>query len=66
MWGATNLSKEQRLGLAGSIMIGETVASNLQNLTSLPTQEQLIANSTLGRNLGVGLQQPGTQQAMQA
>jgi len=29
MWGATNLSKEQRLGLARPIMIGETIASNL-------------------------------------
>lgn len=29
MWGATNLSKEQRLGLVGPIMIGETIASNL-------------------------------------
>jgi hypothetical protein len=28
-WGGTNLSNVQRLGLAGSIMIGETVASNL-------------------------------------
>ena len=51
MWGVTNLSREQRLGLTGSIMIGETVASNLNNMTALPTQNQLLANSTMGRNL---------------
>ena len=37
IWGATNLPKDARLGLAGSIMIGETVASNLHNMTNIPT-----------------------------
>ena len=36
MWEAgTNLNKNQRMGLAGPIMIGETAASNLHNLTNL-------------------------------
>jgi len=59
MWGGTNLSKEQRLGLAGSIMIGETVASNLQNLSSLPTQNQLQVSSTMGRNIVNQLREQG-------
>lgn len=38
MWaGNTNLNKQQRLGLVRPIMIGETVASNMYNLTSLQT-----------------------------
>lgn len=37
-WGGnTNLNRDQRIGLAGPIMIGETVASNLHNLTNLQT-----------------------------
>lgn len=59
MWGVTNLSREQRLGLVGSIMIGETVASNLQNLSSLPTQNQLQVSSTMGRNIADQLKEQG-------
>ena len=36
MWaGNTNLSHHKRMGLVGPIMIGETVASNMHNLTNL-------------------------------
>mmetsp|Transcript_995 Transcript_995/g.1197 ORF Transcript_995/g.1197 Transcript_995/m.1197 type:complete len:88 (+) Transcript_995:438-701(+) len=49
--GNTNLNKEQRNGLAGPIMIGETAASNLHNLTNLQTQNQLQVSSTMGRNI---------------
>jgi hypothetical protein len=31
-WGVTNLPKEQRHGLAGPIMIGDTAASNMNNM----------------------------------
>ena len=51
MWGVTNLGKEQRNGLAGPIMIGDTAASNIYNLTNLQTQNQLQISSTMGRNL---------------
>jgi len=38
MWaGNTNLNKQARMGLAGPIMIGETIASNLHNLHNLQT-----------------------------
>jgi hypothetical protein len=37
-WGGnTNLNRDQRIGFGGPIMIGETVASNMQNLTNLQT-----------------------------
>ena len=51
MWGGTNLSKQQRLGLAGSLVMGDNVASNLQNLGSMPGQNKLHASSTIGRGI---------------
>lgn len=36
-WGVTNLSNEQRHGLAGPIMIGDTAASNM-NALNMQTQ----------------------------
>ena len=38
IWGVTNLAKEQRNGLARPIMIGDTAASNIYNLTNMQTQ----------------------------
>ena len=43
IWGVTNLPKEARLGFTGSIMIGETVASNLQNRRS--SESDFLAHS---------------------
>lgn len=60
MWaGNTNLSQHKRLGLVGPIMIGETVASNMHNLTSLQTQNQLQVSSTVGRHMADQLRDQG-------
>ena len=47
MWGVTNLNGEERKGLAGPIMIGDTAASNIYTLNA----NQLQISSTMGRNL---------------
>lgn len=40
-------------------MIGETVASNMQKLSQLNTQQQLQVSSTVGRNIADQLRNDG-------
>lgn len=57
--GGTNLNRLQRIGLGQPIMIGETIASNMQNLSGLNTQNQLQVSSTIGRNMADQLRNEG-------
>ena len=66
MWaGNTNLAKYQRMKLVGPIMIGETIASNMNNMASLQTQNQLqvinenASKNTVGRNMENQLRDQG-------